>query len=112
MENLEIAKICHEANRKYCEVINDPIISDWEHAAAWQKTSCIEGVIFCRANPDAPASSNHESWLEHKRKEGWKYGLVKDQDKKEHPCFVPYEELPEKQKKKDDLFKAIVAALI
>jgi hypothetical protein len=36
---------------------------------------------------------------------------VKDPEKKEHPCFVPYESLPAEQQAKDHLFKGIVAAL-
>jgi len=42
---------------------------------------------------------------------GWVYGKLKDGDKKTHPCIVPFDELPEYQKKKDMLFCAIVDAL-
>ena len=62
-------------------------------------------------NPDAPPSASHESWLAVKEADGWKYGEVKDPENKEHPCFVPYEQLPEEQKAKDHLFKAVVEAL-
>ena len=54
-----------------------------------------------------PADS-HISWMEQKRLEGWKYGPVKDPEKKEHPCFIPYEELPVEQKVKDYLFREVV----
>ena len=33
--------------------------------------------------------------------EGWTYGPVRDDDKKETPCLVPYEELPEIEKAYD-----------
>jgi hypothetical protein len=36
---------------------------------------------------------------------------VKDAEKKEHPCFRPYDELPAEQKIKDALFIAVVHAL-
>lgn len=49
--------------------------------------------------------------MEEKVNDGWVYGEVKDADKKTHPCIVPYNELPEFQKKKDHLFIAIVKAL-
>jgi hypothetical protein len=58
-----------------------------------------------------PPSASHNSWLRQKEEDGWKYGPVKDADKKEHPCFIPYEELPREQQAKDYLFGAIVAAL-
>lgn len=108
---VNIAKVCHEANRAYCETLGDSSQACWEAAPLWQRESAKEGVEFCLANPSAPPSANHDSWLEVKRAAGWKYGPVKDAKKKEHPCFVPYEELPPEQQKKDTLFKAIVAAL-
>lgn len=106
-----IAKVCHEANRAYCQSIGDNSQLPWEDGPEWQRNSAIKGVEFCLANPDAPPSANHESWLKVKEAEGWRYGPIKDPEKKEHPCFVPYEQLPVEQQKKDALFKAIVAAL-
>ena len=109
MLSSDVAKICHEANKAYCESLGDASQVAWEHAPAWQRDSAIKGVKFNLDNPDAPASASHDSWLEVKRNDGWKYGKIKDAEKKEHPCFVPYEQLPESQKAKDHLFKAIVA---
>ena len=60
------------------------------------------------ANPDATPEQSHESWYKVKEAEGWKYGEVKDMEKKEHPCFLPYEELPDEQKAKDYLFRTTV----
>jgi hypothetical protein len=68
-------------------------------------------VAFQLENPQAPASASHDSWLAAKAADGWKYAPMKDVAKKEHPCFVPYGELPIEQRRKDYLFKAIVAAL-
>jgi hypothetical protein len=51
------------------------------------------------------------SWLAEKTKTGWKYGPEKDPEKKEHPCFVPYDQLPAEQKMKDHIFLAIVQVL-
>lgn len=107
----EIARICHEANRVFCQSIGDFSQSSWGDAPDWQKNSAINGVLFNLDNPDAPASASHDSWLAEKEATGWKYGPVKDADKKEHPCFVPYEQLPKEQQAKDHLFKAIVAAV-
>ena len=106
-----IAKVCHEANRAYCQSIGDDSQPSWEDAPEWQRSSAIKGVEFNIANPDAPASASHESWLEVKRAEGWTYGPVKDPEKKEHPCYVPYEALSVEQQKKDALFKAVVVVL-
>lgn len=107
----DIAKIAHNANKAYCETIGDPSQPYWEEAPEWQRASAISGVRYHLANPDAKPSESHESWLEEKRKDGWKYGEVKDPDKKEHPCYVPYDQLPKEQKIKDYLFKGIIDSL-
>jgi len=44
--------------------------------------------------------------------DGWKYGPVKDVEKKEHPCCVEYHELPVDQKAKDFIFRAVVYELL
>jgi len=62
-------------------------------------------------NPDATPALSHESWLKEKSDSGWKFGPVKDAEKKEHPCMVPFEALPPEQQMKDILFAAIVRAL-
>lgn len=108
----EIARITHQTNKAYCESIGDNSQVDWEQAPEWQRNSAIIGVKFNIENPDAPASASHDSWLKQKQEEGWKYGEVKDVDKKEHPCYVPYEQLPFEQRLKDYLFKSVVLAFV
>jgi RyR domain len=108
----QIAKVCHETNKAYCETIGDTTQKDWWHAEPWQRDSAMKGVEFALANPNAPASAQHEAWLRDKEKDGWKYGTIKDAVKKEHPCYVPYDELPIEQKIKDYLFKHVVRAFI
>lgn len=107
----KIAKVCHEANRALCETLDDYSQLPWDAAEAWQRESAMNGVEFNLANPDAPPSASHDNWLKEKEAAGWKHGPVKDVEKKEHPCYVPYNELPLEQQAKDHLFKGIVAAL-
>ena len=40
----------------------------------------------------------HEVWAAGRLAAGWKYGPVRDEQKKEHPCLIPYEELSEEEK--------------
>ena len=107
----EIAKVCHEANRAYCKALGDDSQLPWDEAPQWAKTSAINGVRFHLDNPNAGPSGSHENWLKEKEKEGWKYGAVKDPEKKEHPCYVPYDQLPKEQQAKDYIFTAIVKTL-
>lgn len=112
----QIARICHETNRAYCQSIGDISQPAWELAPDWQRSSAIKGVQFhlhCHEMNERPSpSASHESWIEEKRHDGWIYGPVKDAETKQHPCFVPYEELPLSQRLKDYLFGAIVAAFV
>ena len=41
------------------------------------------------------ARNVHEVWAESRISQGWVYGEQRDDEKKTHPCLVPYEELPE-----------------
>ena len=103
--------MAYETNRAYCEVSGDYSQLKWIDAPDWQRQSAINGVQFHIDNPDAGCAASHESWLKEKEDDGWKYGEVKDVDKKEHPCFVPYKELPIEQQVKDALFVGVVRAL-
>ncbi len=107
----QIAMVCHEANRAYCNSIGDYSQPTWENAPDWQKKSAMTGVQYHLDNPNSEACDSHNSWLKEKEQDGWKYGEIKDPEKKEHPCFLPYDQLPVEQQKKDYLFLAIVRAL-
>lgn len=104
-----IARVAHEVNAAYCRSHNDHSQTDWDHAPQWQKDSAINGVKFHLEGEHDPEES-HVNWMAQKKAEGWKYGDVKDADKKEHPCMVPYNELPQEQRVKDHLFLAVVNA--
>lgn len=47
------------------------------------------------------AKNVHEVFVQNRIKEGWKYGPVRDDIKKENPTMVPYEDLPESEKDYD-----------
>lgn len=106
----EIAQVVHEANRVLQKVNHEKFVSSpWDEAPRWQRDSCIDGVQ--RAILGDTPKELHESWVHYKKRDGWRYGAIKDEWAKTHPCMVPYEELPEYQKQKDLMFIAIVEAL-
>lgn len=111
MDPILIASVAHEANRAYCLTLGDTSQLPWTQAPDWQRKSAITGVDKILDGTITRPDQSHESWLEEKRQDGWKYGPVKDAEKKEHPCFVPYQELPPEQQRKDALFFAVVTAL-
>ncbi|MBO5148076.1 MAG: Ryanodine receptor Ryr [Clostridia bacterium] len=47
------------------------------------------------------AENVHEVWAAGRLKEGWSYGVVRNDSAKETPCMVKYSELPESEKEYD-----------
>lgn len=47
------------------------------------------------------AENVHEVWAASRMAQGWTYGPVRDDAKKETPCLVPYADLPEEEKAYD-----------
>lgn len=110
MSVINAARAAHEANRVLCLALGDTSQPKWEDAPEWQRESALKGVQMIVDDPTTTPEQSHEGWLDEKRRTGWKYGPVKNPDLKEHPCFVPYSELPESQRLKDDMFGAVVRA--
>lgn len=109
----EIANVCHQVNKAYCAAIGNHSQPEWELAPDWQRQSAINGV---KAHIDSGLTmlpeDSHVSWMNQKIDEGWVYGPAKDPVKKEHPCMVPYEQLPIEQRTKDYLFREVVHTLV
>lgn len=102
-----IAKMCHNVNKAYCEATGDLSQPSWEDAPDWQKESALAEVLF-HLDKEVTPEQSHISWMKEKSDNGWVYGEVKDPESKTHPCMVAYEDLPQEQRVKDHLFKAIV----
>lgn len=105
-----LAQIAHETNRAYCQSIGDTSQPSWDAAPDWQKESAIKGIEGALAG-NTPEQM-HESWMAEKAKLGTVYASVKDMTATppQHPCMVPYAELPAEQQRKDHLYSAVVRA--
>ena len=60
------------------------------------------------------AENVHDIWAKGRLEEGWTYGEKRDDEKKHHPCLVPYSELSDSEKAYDrntamETLKMIVA---
>ena len=114
MRAYDIAQVCHEANRQLQLIQNDMGISvsePWETLDRETRESAVTGVENIINGTVKTPIESHDNWLEFKKEHGWSFGIIKDPVRKQHPCYVPYEELPEEQRVKDDLFFAVVRAL-
>ena len=62
----------------------------------------VRGVTNTLADPTVTPEQSHEKWMA---------DYLKEHKAEEHPCCVPYAQLPAEDKIKDELFLAIVRAL-
>ena len=49
----------------------------------------------------------HDNWMQAYFDNGWVYGETLDADARTHPDLVPYEELGQLERDKDDVFRAL-----
>jgi hypothetical protein len=47
------------------------------------------------------AEHTHDVWAQQRIADGWRWGAQRDDDQREHPCLVPYDQLPESEKEYD-----------
>lgn len=91
----------HEANKEIQQQTGEFIPQLNNHLTK----SILDGVYFVLDNPNCTPEQQHNNWVHFKRADGWKYGPEKDFERKEHPCLVPYSELPDVQQRKDSVFR-------
>lgn len=111
IREVAIARTVHEALRAWSAAHGQPLMPAWSKAPRWMKESTLESVRFAHANPGAADSAQHDQWMEQKRRDGWVHGETKDPDARTHPMLIPYNALPDMERRKDALVRAIVAAL-
>jgi hypothetical protein len=82
-----------------CKEVKDPVIFEF-------KDSDLDKI-------EQMAEMEHGRWNAERLKDGWRFGKPKDENKKIHPCIVPWTELPDDIKPFDrnavKLFPAILA---
>ena len=106
----QVAEVAHEVNKCYCHALGDNSQPSWADAPEWQRSSARMGAELHTQGNFGPEAS-HISWMRQKLDEGWKYGPVKCPEKKEHPCIVPFDQLPVEQQAKDYIFRGVVHAV-
>jgi RyR domain len=55
----------------------------------------------------------HDTWVRLRVSEGWTLGPTRNDERKEHPCLIPYEQLPEAEKELDrQMTRATLSTLV
>jgi class 3 adenylate cyclase len=47
------------------------------------------------------AENTHDVWARERMSQGWVFGPKRDDEKRQHPCLIPYRDLPEEEKQYD-----------
>jgi ryanodine receptor 2 len=64
-------------------------------------TAGVELSSEVRELTELLARNAHEIWAQQRLAESWKYGPQRNDSAREHPCLVPYDDLPESEKEID-----------
>jgi class 3 adenylate cyclase/tetratricopeptide (TPR) repeat protein len=80
--------------------------TDWEHNLLAYEPVPIDTLRLALTPQVAKlsevlAKNVHENWAKLRIAEGWHFGPRRDDQKKEHPNLVPYEQLPESERQYD-----------
>ena len=68
--------------------------------------------VFTDEETEFLAEKEHEEWVEERLKKGWVYGKDRDDQRKIHGCIVPWVQLSEAQRQKDqNAIRALPAIL-
>lgn len=106
LENNEtdaLARAAHEVNRSWNAYAGLAVDKSWEQMTEIEK-AFARSSVFAIITHDFSAEKTHEAWMATKQVEGWTYGAVKSEARKEHPCMVPFNQLPVEQQAKDLLW--------
>jgi hypothetical protein len=52
-------------------------------------------------NIERLAEAEHDGWMEHRSRNGWRYAETRDDTRKLHPDMLPFAALPERENGKD-----------
>jgi hypothetical protein len=70
-------------------------------ARSVKKPTAEEIVRSIEDRIEVLAEAEHDGWMAHRAKNGWRYGTPRDDARKLHPLMVPYDKLPPDEKDKD-----------
>lgn len=110
MEQPDIARVTHEANRALSNAMGDFSQLCWEEAPEIIRQSALTGVRSLLSDPTKTPADMHAAWVRYKIDEGWVLGAERNTEAKTHPMLVPFDELPAQDQARDWLFRAIVLA--
>jgi hypothetical protein len=107
--NQRRAVFVYETARLAAAAAGAPIVPElWTERESDFRAQFLD-VIHRQCGPDRcdSAAQLHADWVEAYHKNGWTWGPIRDREKRTHPDMVPYEELGQLERDKDDVFIAL-----
>ena len=107
MPYAQLGPIEREDNRAAARRIPDVLallglgLATQQEARSAKKPSPEEITRCIEAHIELLAEAEHEGWMAQRAKNGWRYGVPRDDARKLHPLMMPYRDLPEAEKEKD-----------
>ena len=103
------SKFVYDATRLAAQAAEAPIIPViWDEREGSFKKQFREVIERqCGDNRSRSPEELHGSWMQSYITMGWVYGEKYDREKKIHPDMVPYEDLGQLEKDKDEVFVAM-----
>jgi hypothetical protein len=68
----------------------------------------VKAMAIC---PGETCEEGHARFLQRKSAEGWRYGKVRDEEKREDPSIVEYEHLPYPKRNNMEIVVTIIRAM-
>ena len=107
-----ISGYVHNTLKLYCEIFkNDHTKSYWKSAPEWQVKATYQLVKEVLSGEGLSAEDRHNLWVDNLKSQGVVYGKEKtffNEKLLTHPSLVPYNELSDFEKSKDDLVNFLV----
>lgn len=105
---VEIAKVCHQADKGICESWGDFSQKDWDDLPKEHQECTVAYVEYLLLNSDVTPIEQHDAWVQSKLAIGWVRWNPDCIVPNTHPCMVEYEELGHQRHVRDTVFAAIV----
>lgn len=101
----------YEVARMQAAAMNAPVIPEpWDKREQEFRDQHVKIVAdYCALDELPTPEEAHDSWWEAYKVLGWKYGPVRDRERKTHPDMVPFDELGYEEQIKDAVFLDLVA---
>lgn len=109
MTSEKIAQIIHGATAPIGRIACGNPIPVWEDLSVGQRCRAAVAVDDLMRNPHIKEPEDfHDIWANPLYDDGWVWGPVYSLKTKQHPCLVPYDELPDAEKIKDMIWASLI----